>query len=92
MIIFHDKMLVVQACVLEASGDSSLQTITDGEPSTHLKALKQSQGLDSFVLDAGEVDSIYLICMIFRNFTNLYLRLNFDSASVPTARQGHFTP
>ena len=45
----------MQACLLDAGGDSSLQTVTDGEPLAHLKALKQSQGLKSCVLGAGEL-------------------------------------
>ncbi len=68
MIIFQNKYLAVQACLLDAGGDSSLQTVTNGEPLAHLKALKQSQGLKSCVLDAGELARINFIQTKLQNF------------------------
>jgi hypothetical protein len=56
----------VQVGLLDAKGNSGLQTITNGEPLAHLKALKQFPGLNGSVLDAGGSARRNLIDKIFQ--------------------------
>jgi len=56
----------VQVGLLDAKGNSGLQTITNGELLVHLKALKQFLGLNGSVLDAGGFARRNLIDKIFQ--------------------------